>query len=581
MKKFDPISLGLIVGILAVTLMLVRQWDQFQIERQQQAMAPSQSFQQNQLSQAGASDLPAAPVVGSNAQPLASDLPAVPGAAAELPITPASSQYTLQNDLLKLTFSALGGDLVDARLLQHYIDLESREPIQLLIDNGNRTYVAQTGLVGQNGTDTAEGRPLFSAAQPQVIMSEGQDRVSLDLVYQTQEALITKRFSLNRGDYYIEVDYLVENLGTSTWSAAYYAQIKRDSFEPVANVGVGVKPFVGFALTSPDNRYDKYKFKDLDSQRVQMQVDQGWVAMLQHYYLTALLPDSQRPLNYNLRASSQPNTYLGGFTQSALSLAPGATGEINAGIYIGPKDQYRLKEIAEHLDLTIDYGWIWWAAQPVYAVLNFLHTGEYSLLGFEGVLFSGFANWGICIILLTLLVKLAFFRLSAASYRSMAKMRKLQPKMTALKERLGDDKQAFSQEMMKLYQKEKVNPMGGCLPMLIQMPVFIALYWVLLESVEIRHEPFFLWIVDLSAKDPWFILPLIMGASMWFQMRLNPTPPDPTQAKVMQMMPIMFTFLFMWFPAGLVLYWVSNNLLSIAQQLIITRSIENADSKPA
>lgn len=572
MKKFDPISLGLIIGIGAVALLLVREYDAFQLERQQEAEATSQIQSFETAAAASSLDLPAPPATDAS-----SDTPVA--AVAPTGAISSAERFILESDVLRLSISARGGDLVDARLLQHYRDLDSREPIQLLIDNGNRTYVAQTGLVGPNGTDTASGRPLFQANQTETRLLEGEQEVSLDLIYQTDQARITKRYTLRRGDYYIRVSYLIENQSDSNWAGAYYAQIKRDSFEPVANVGVGAKPFVGFAITSPDKRYDKYKFNDLSKQSVQQQVDQGWVAMLQHYYLTALLPDESRALSYNLRASSQPNIYLGGFTQPVVTVAPGQTGEINAGIYLGPKDQYRLKEIADNLDLTIDYGWIWWAAQPVYAILNFLHTGEYSLFGSEGKLFGGFANWGVCIILLTLLVKLAFFRLSAASYRSMAKMRKLQPKMAALKERYGDDKQQFSQEMMRLYQKEKVNPMGGCLPMLIQMPVFIALYWVLLESVEIRHEPFVLWIVDLSAKDPWFILPLIMGASMWFQMRLNPAPPDPMQAKVMQMMPIIFTFMFMWFPAGLVLYWVSNNTLSIAQQLIITRSIERADAK--
>jgi YidC/Oxa1 family membrane protein insertase len=227
----------------------------------------------------------------------------------------------------------------------------------------------------------------------------------------------------------------------------------------------------------------------------------------------------------------------------------------------------------------VDYGWLWWAAQPLYAVLYFIQSGEIHSFNLDLNVFPGVSNWGVSIILLTVIVKLILFPLSAASYRSMARMRKLTPKMTALRERYGDDKQAMSQEMMKLYQKEKVNPMGGCLPMLLQMPIFIALYWVLLESVEIRHAPFFGWIQDLSAKDPWFVLPLIMGASMWFQQKLNPPPPDPTQAKVMQMMPIMFTFMFLWFPAGLVLYWTVNNLLSIAQQWVITRRLEKGEIK--
>ncbi|NNC55597.1 MAG: membrane protein insertase YidC, partial [Pseudomonadales bacterium] len=247
--------------------------------------------------------------------------------------------------------------------------------------------------------------------------------------------------------------------------------------------------------------------------------------------------------------------------------------------YAGPKNQYRLAEIAEHLDLTIDYGWLWMLAQPLYALLYFFATGELHAFGKVFNVFGGFNNWGVSIIMLTVVVKLLFFRLSASSYRSMANMRRVQPKLLAIRDRYKTDKQAQSKAMMELYQKEKINPLGGCLPILIQMPVFIALYWALMESVELRHAPFALWIKDLSVMDPYFILPLLMGATMFFQQKMNPAPPDPMQAKVMQWMPVIFTFFFLWFPAGLVIYWVSNNILSIAQQWFITRQIEQAAAK--
>ena len=576
MKKIDPISTALIVGILAVGLLLVRAWDEHQMalmaELDRQTTLPAAAATFAEIPAATEIDLPAAAreISGNDTPSTATPL-----------ATNNSESFHLVSDVLDITIAARGGDVVQALLLEHFQDLDSGRPIELLYDNSNRTYIAQSGLVGTNGTDTAEGRPLFSASTDRRELAPGADSISLDLVYETTGARIIKRFTLNRGDYYVKVDYLVENTSDSEWSASFYAQFKRDSYVPPTASMMGAKPFIGAAITTPENRYQKFDFKDLDNESFQERVDTGWVAFLQHYYLGAWVPDSSKALDYNLRSSASTPYYYAGFSQTALSLAPGETGEINAGLYVGPKDQYRLKDIALHLDLTIDYGWIWWAAQPIYAILYFLHSGEYNLFGSEGQLFGGVGNWGIAIILLTLIVKLAFFKLSAASYKSMAKMRKLQPKLASLKERYGDDKQQFSQEMMRMYQKEKVNPMGGCLPMLVQMPVFIALYWVLLESVEIRHEPFFGWIVDLSAKDPWFILPLIMGVSMWFQMRLNPAPPDPTQAKVMQMMPFFFTFMFMWFPAGLVLYWCSNNILSITQQFLITRSIEKADNKAA
>lgn len=572
MKKFDFISGALVFGMLAVALMLLREWDDFQAER---IAIAEEVLAQNII----ASEIPNAP------ENLASEIPAefsgIPTSSAvdapQVQATPASQNLIrFANDVLELSIDPLGGDIVEAKLLTHLDSLDG-EPTTLLSNNVNHTYIAQSGLVGANGTDTNAGRPTFVSYVSDLEIREGQDQVILDLRYQQGGVEIIKRFTMNRGDYFIGVDYLIDNQSNENWSAAFYAQIKRDDYVPASTGGMGMKPFVGAAITTPDDRYQRFDFGDLDDDSFSQSVDTGWAAMLQEYFLGAWIPDSSLALEYNLRRSAANGYYYVGFTQAPMVIQPGAQESLSAGFYVGPKDQYRLREISEHLDLTVDYGWIWWAAQPIYAVLYFLHEGEIKSFGIDAQVFSGFTNWGICIILLTLIVKLLFFKLSEASYKSMARMRKIQPKMAALKERYGDDKQQFSQEMMRMYQKEKINPLGGCLPMLVQMPVFIALYWVLKESVELRHEPFFGWIVDLSAKDPWFILPIIMGVSMWFQMRLNPAPPDPTQAKVMQMMPFMFTFMFMWFPAGLVLYWVSNNILSIAQQWVITRSIERGE----
>jgi YidC/Oxa1 family membrane protein insertase len=296
--------------------------------------------------------------------------------------------------------------------------------------------------------------------------------------------------------------------------------------------------------------------------------------MVQHYFISAWIPAADQEDTISMLVSKS-GMNIGRFTTALLQIAPGAEGRISAHFYAGPKDQYTLEKIASGLDLTVDYGWLWWIAQPLFALLHFFATGELHIFGQVINLGSGVGNWGWSIILLTVCVKLAFFHLSAASYKSMAKMRKLQPKMLELKERYGDDRQKMSQETMELYRKEKVNPLGGCLPILIQMPVFISLYWVLLESVELRHAPWALWINDLSVMDPFYVLPLIMGASMFFQQKLNPPPPDPMQARIFQLMPIMFTVFFLFFPAGLVLYWVVNNLLSIAQQYVITKRIEN------
>lgn len=286
--------------------------------------------------------------------------------------------------------------------------------------------------------------------------------------------------------------------------------------------------------------------------------------MIQHYFLSAWIPDAQQNNNYSTRVTSG-GFNIAGFTTPPLVLDPGQQGELGAEFYAGPKDQYRLKEISPYLDLSVDYGWLWWIAQPLFWLLTKIHS------------FVG--NWGVAIILLTVLIKAAFFKLSATSYRSMANMRRVQPKMQDIREQYADDKQKQSQAMMELYRKEKINPMGGCLPILVQMPVFIALYWTLMESVELRQAPFILWIKDLSVMDPYFVLPLLMGASMFFMQMLNPPPPDPMQAKIMKWMPVVFTFFFLWFPAGLVLYWVVNNLLSMAQQYVITKQIEKGAAK--
>ena len=557
MNNIDWLKAVLLAGMAVTLLLLVREWDKFQ-ETKIAAAAST-----------GGESFELAPGVSSGDELPSIDLP-LQSAAADLPLemveTPISGRsgalIGIRTDVLDLLIDPRGGDIVSAKLLQYSVALDDPTPFTIMSPDANRLYVAESGILGPNATDTADGRPLFSSSSSSYELVENQDQLRVDLHFDQNGVLITKRFSLNRSDYLIQVEYLIDNQSAEVWRGAFYAQIKRTDFEPIVAGRMGVQPYLGAAVTTPEDRYKKVDFEDLADAPFRQTVDSGWVSMLQHYFLTAWLPDPDLTLEYNLRKAANSNIYYLSFRQPVVNIEPGAQGEFNAQFYVGPKDQYRLEAIHPDLDLTVDYGWLWWAAQPLFWLMQRIH----SLVG----------NWGISIILLTLVVKLAFFKLSATSYKSMARMRKLQPKMQALKERYADDKQTFSQEMMRLYQKEKVNPLGGCLPILVQMPVFIALYWVLLESVELRHAPFFGWIQDLSDKDPWFILPVIMGASMFLQMRLNPTPPDPTQAKVMQMMPIIFTFMFMWFPAGLVLYWSVNNILSMTQQWIITRRIEAA-----
>ena len=473
---------------------------------------------------------------------------------------------TLMSDVLKVVVDTRGGDIVRIELPQHLSELEdSGNPFILLNRTATTTYVAQSGLIGANGTDTSSGRPVFEVASDSYSLADGQSSLQVDMTYQQGQVAITKRFTLNRADYLMEVSYLVNNQSTESWQAGLFGQIKRDSHMPQVSSGVGMKPFLGAALHTNEENYKKLDFKDLEKASFKDSLVGGWVSMIQHYFISAWVPDQSTENHFNLRKLGGQDLYVLGFTSPQISVEPGATGELKAAFYAGPKDQYRLEEISPYLDLTVDYGWLWWIAKPIFWVLYHIH----------GVV----GNWGWSIILLTMMIKLGFFKLSATSYRSMANMRRLQPEMARLKDLYGDDRQKLSQETMGLYKREKVNPMGGCLPILVQMPVFISLYWVLFESVELRHAPWILWINDLSVKDPYFILPLLMGASMFFQQRLNPTPPDPMQAKIMQMMPIAFTFFFMFFPAGLVLYWTVNNLLSIAQQWVITRQIEQGSGK--
>ena len=377
---------------------------------------------------------------------------------------------------------------------------------------------------------------------------------------------IEKRYTFTPGSYLIELEYEIRNNGSNRWQAVPFAQLKRDSSQPpeADTSGFGMQPFLGAATTTPDDRFKKFTFGDIADDPWKANLPGGWIALMQHYFVTAWVPSQEQNHTYSTRQTAA-GFNIAGFTSPAITVAPQSVASYTVDLYVGPKDQYVLEEVSPYLELTVDYGWLWWIGKPLFWLLTQIQ--------------SVVQNWGVAIILLTVLVKGAFFKLSATSYRSMAKMRKVQPKMQNIREQYADDKQKQSQAMMELYKKEKINPMGGCLPILIQMPVFIALYWVLMESVELRQAPFALWIKDLSVMDPYFVLPILMGASMFFMQKLNPPPPDPMQAKIMQWLPVIFTFFFLWFPAGLVLYWVVNNLLSMTQQWIITRGIEREGLK--
>ncbi|MFK3908856.1 membrane protein insertase YidC [Pseudomonas monteilii] len=551
----------LIVALAIVAYVLVLKWNQ----DYGQAALPTQTASSNV-----APTLPDTVPVDNNST--SADVPSTGNAASPAELAPVAASKDLvrvKTDVLDLAIDPVGGDIVQLRLPQFPRRQDHPDiPFQLFDNGGERTYLAQSGLTGTDGPDArASGRPLYAVDKRSYQLADGQEQLVVDLTFSDKGVNYTKRFTFKRGEYDLTVTYLVDNQSAQAWTGNLFAQLKRDaSSDPSSSTATGTATYLGAALWTSSEPYKKVSMKDIDKGSLKETVAGGWVAWLQHYFVTAWIPAKSDNNIVQTRKDSQGN-YIIGYTGPALSAAPGAQVQASTTLYAGPKSQDKLKELSPGLELTVDYGFLWFIAQPIFWLLQHIH----SLLG----------NWGWSIIVLTMLIKGLFFPLSAASYRSMARMRAVAPRVQALKEQHGDDRQKMSQAMMELYKKEKINPLGGCLPILVQMPVFLALYWVLLESVEMRQAPWILWITDLSIKDPFFILPIIMGATMFIQQRLNPTPPDPMQAKVMKMMPIVFTFFFLWFPAGLVLYWVVNNCLSITQQWFITRRIEASKNASA
>ncbi len=475
----------------------------------------------------------------------------------------ANSLVRVTTDVLEIIIDLEGGDVVGAALRDYPKTLaDPSDPFVLLERNGQRTYVAQSGLVGPDGIDR-QARALYRTDRPSYELTSG-NTLDIDLHYQNDDGplAVKKIYRFQRGSHTILVDHEIQNLSSRTTNLTPFAQLKRDSSSAPSdnNSGMGMRPFLGSALTHSEQRFEKFDFEEMAENPFKADVQGGWIAMLQHYFVSAWVPSATDTHRYRTRHTNNGFNIIG-YTGPALTLAPGETSTVTNTLYVGPKNQSVLSDLAPHLDLVVDYGWLWWIAQPLFWLLTTIQ--------------SVVVNWGIAIIVLTLLVKLAFFQLSAAGYKSMARMRKVQPRIVAIRDEYANDKAKQSQAMMELYKKEKINPLGGCFPILVQMPVFIALYWVLMESVELRQAPLALWIKDLSVMDPYFVLPILMGASMFYMQKLNPAPPDPMQAKIMQWMPIVFTFFFLWFPAGLVLYWLCNNLLSMGQQYIINRRIEN------
>ncbi len=466
----------------------------------------------------------------------------------------------VKTDMVIAEINTAGGDLRRLELLHHPDKEDKSKPFALLQSQGDHIYVAQSGLIGE-GLPSHKTR--YATEQTSYELAPGQEKIEIRLAAPESDGVrVTKVYTFHRGSYLIDVSFEVSNGRAAAIQPFSYFQMLRDAQPPVGSVFM-IPTYTGAALFTEQEKFKKIEFSALDKGNATYpkNADNGWIAMLQHYFLTAWLPKDKSPREYYAKRLGE-NEYTAGVIVPAGVVEPGSTGRITVPLYAGPEEQSKLASIAPGLDLTVDYGWLTVIGAPLFWLLSFYHSWT--------------GNWGVAIILLTMSVKLAFFPLSAAGYRSMAKLRLVTPKLQRLREQHGNDRQRMHQAMMDFYKTEKINPMGGCLPIVVQIPVFISLYWVLLASVELRHAPFAAWIEDLSSPDPYFVLPVLMGISMFVQSKLSPPAADPIQAKVMQIMPFAFSVFFFFFPAGLVLYSLVNNVLSIAQQWQITRMIEGA-----
>ena len=477
----------------------------------------------------------------------------------EVPASQRSTQEVVRvrTDVVNAEINLLGGNIHHLELLNYPVSVDLPDvPFGLLNNIDPDVFLAQSGLLGT--TAAPNHRATFVSTKREYHLDGDDDEVQVRLQWSDSEVLsIAKIYTFRRDSYLIDLHYEIQNNSGEPWVGRLYGQFLRAEVAPEGGL-FRTYTYTGGVISGPEKPYEKIEFSDMAKQLLERESSGGWVAMIQHYFAGAWIPD-QATTNRFYSLEPDGARYVLGLMTPSIRVPPGGSDVLQIGLYAGPKIQSRMKAAAPNLQRAVDYGWLWLIAQPLFWLLAWIH----------GVV----GNWGWSIIILTLLVKLAFFHLSAASYKSMARMRKVQPRIMALRERYGSDKAQMNQKMMELYREEKINPLGGCLPIAVQIPVFIALYWVLLESVELRQAAFIFWLEDLSVYDPYFVLPLAMGATMFIQQKLNPAPPDPLQARIMMALPFVFTFLFLFFPSGLVLYWFVNNVLSILQQWIITRKI--------
>jgi len=542
----------LLVALGVILLLLWFQWEDAQ--RASIPVAESPISEQG-LAGGGAPTVPAAPAARSTRNGK-TDTPRV--------ISPPKKELAsgrrirVLTDLLDVQIDTYGGDLRFLGLRKLPKELNTPDvPFPLMQDKGEETLIAQSGIIGY-GKNYPFHRTRFTASKTDYTLREGQDSLSVDLNWRAKDGVFyTKRYTFRRDSYVVRVDFLVDNRSRAKWQGYFYGQFLKKPVEKKSGF-LALPTFDGGAIYTNDNQYEKVNYDELADEPLDRKVTGGWAAMMRHYFVSSWMPEADQP-GQIYSSSPSPERYVIGYKfTEPLTVAPGQKGQVGIDLFAGPKETDRLKKLVKGMDLTVDFGWLTFISAPLYWLLTAINS------------FVG--NLGVSIIILTIMIKAFFFPLNNAQYKSMAKMKKVQPRMKALKEQYGSDRERYSKAMMELYKKEKINPMSGCLPILVQIPVFIALYWVLLESVEMRQAPFALWIQDLSARDPYFVLPVLMGASMFVTTWMSPAT-DPMQRKLFLMMPVLFTGFFLFFPSGLVLYWLVNNVLQIIQQTYINRSL--------
>ena len=552
----DNTRLFLFAALVFIGMLLWQQW-QADYGPQPQAASQSQSSENLNTSQPdeGVDDLPdlADTVDGLSSQT------GVGTSENATSASPTQQLVRVETDVIEVLIDTRGGVIRSIKLKKFPTSLDDPDDwLELVHSDSDSVYIVQSGLRNKESTAPTH-HSTYRVEQNEYRLEAGQEELVVPLYWSENGVEVVKSYHFRPGDYLVDLRHRVSNQSQQQWQGSQYRQIQRS--RPLETSRL-LYTYTGSVYYNEETKYEKVTFDDMEDSRLKVESAGGWIAMIHHYFLSAWIPDQDETnLVYSIANTKRnPATYTIGLRSGNQSVAPGTSAEFASQLFVGPKIVKRLEEISPGLELTVDYGVLTFISKPLYWLLSWYHS------------FVG--NWGVAIILLTLTVKTLFYKLSETSYRSMAKMRKVAPRLKTLKERYGDDRQKMNQAMMELYKTEKINPMGGCLPILVQIPVFIALYWALLESVDLRQAPFIFWIKDLSVMDPFYVLPIVMGISMVIQQRLNPPPPDPIQAKIMMALPFVFTIFFAFFPSGLVLYWVCNNVLSITQQWIITRRIE-------